>query len=283
MLYNLDINNRAFKAIKEKRKKIEIRATKVNGFDYSVIKPNDIIKFTSYDSSTLKCKVLRNTWYPTIEKLLTKEGVEYTLSSTNNFDEGVKSINSLDGYKEAIKLNGVHAIELELINNILLSDLDCLSKNIDLKLYIEYMDYVKSTMKYPEWLGDFTIDDIEHMIESGSKIWIYTLNNEFVCSMMFIPSDTNGLNKMGLEKYDESQVAECGPVMVSPNYLGNNLQYQMLQKLDEYCKKMGYTYLCSTIHPDNIYSINNFIKDNYKLECQKTFKRGIRNIYFKQL
>lgn len=283
MLYKLAINNRAFKAIKEKRKRIEIRATKANGFDYSIIKTNDIIKFTSYDSDTLKCKVLRNTWYPSIEELLTKEGTKYTLSSTDDFNEGVKSINSLDGYKEAIKLNGVHAIELELINKILLSDLNCLSEDIDLNVYIEYINYVKSNMEYPEWLGDFTIDDLKSMIETGSKIWIYTINNDFVCSMMFIPSDKKGLNKMGLENYDEKAVAECGPIMVSPKYLGNNLQYQLLKQLDEYCKLMRYTYLCSTIAPDNMYSINNFIKNGYECVGQKTFKRGIRNIYFKQL
>lgn len=50
MEYNFDINNRAFKAIKERKKRVEIRATKVgdNHFDYSILQPNDIIHFTSF-------------------------------------------------------------------------------------------------------------------------------------------------------------------------------------------------------------------------------------------
>lgn len=33
---------------------------------------------------------------------------------TNDFNEGVKSINSINGYEEAIKENGVYAIHAEL-------------------------------------------------------------------------------------------------------------------------------------------------------------------------
>jgi ASC-1-like (ASCH) protein len=114
MEYSFDINNRAFKAIKERRKKVEIRATKVgeNHFDYSVLKENDIINFISFDGENLKCIIGDVNWYDSIEKLLIMEGTRYTLSSTNDFHEGVKSINSLNGYEEAIKTNGVYAIHI---------------------------------------------------------------------------------------------------------------------------------------------------------------------------
>ncbi len=114
MEYSLDINNRAFKAIKERRKRIEIRATKVgkNHFDYSKLKENDIINFTSFDGDILTCIIGDINWYKSIEELLTMEGTRYTLSSTNDFKKGVKSINSLNGYEEAIKINGVYAIHI---------------------------------------------------------------------------------------------------------------------------------------------------------------------------
>ena len=44
MKYNFDINNRAFNAIKNKTKRVEIRAYKK---DYSKLKKNDIIEFNS--------------------------------------------------------------------------------------------------------------------------------------------------------------------------------------------------------------------------------------------
>lgn len=114
-IYELEINNRAFNAIKEGKKRVEIRVTKINDdFDYKIIKANDIINFTSYDNEEIKCQVIKVNWYKTIEELLTIEGTKYTLSSTNDFNEGVKSINSFNGYKEGIKKNGVYAIHIKI-------------------------------------------------------------------------------------------------------------------------------------------------------------------------
>lgn len=117
MEYTFDINNRAFNAIKNNLKRVEIRATK-NGnghFDYSVIKQNDYINFISCDKEKIKCIVKVVNWYESIEKLLMLEGTRYTLSSTNDYEEGIKSINSINGYKDAIKCNGVYAIHIECL------------------------------------------------------------------------------------------------------------------------------------------------------------------------
>lgn len=45
MKYIFDIDNRAFNAIKNKTKRIEIRATKIGEghFNYGILKPKDII------------------------------------------------------------------------------------------------------------------------------------------------------------------------------------------------------------------------------------------------
>ncbi|MCR5787824.1 MAG: hypothetical protein K6G37_01915 [Bacilli bacterium] len=115
MKYNLNINNRAFNAIKNNTKRVEIRVTKLDkdSFDYSALKYGDKIVFKSYDGDIITCRVLDVNHYDSIEELLTLEGTRYTLSSTNDFNEGVKSINSINGYKEAMKINGVYAIHIK--------------------------------------------------------------------------------------------------------------------------------------------------------------------------
>ena len=114
MKYNFDINNRAFAAIKNKTKRVEIRATKLgdNHFDYGTLKSGDIIEFKSFAGDIINCLVGDVNHYDSIEELLTLEGTRYTLSSTNDFNEGIKSINSINGYEEAIKVNGVYAIHI---------------------------------------------------------------------------------------------------------------------------------------------------------------------------
>lgn len=114
-IYYFDINDRAFNAIKNKTKRVEIRVTKINGFDYSILRSNDFIKFNNSNNEIILCKITKINWYKTIEELLTVEGTKYTLSSTNDFNEGVKSINSFNGYKEGIKLNGVYAIHIKYL------------------------------------------------------------------------------------------------------------------------------------------------------------------------
>lgn len=164
---------------------------------------------------------------------------------------------------------------------IKIEDLKCISENIDLEEYINFREYVKDHMNNPEWLGDLSKENINNLLNNNSKIWIYYLNETPVCSMMFIPADQDSLNKFDLT-INYKETAEYGPIMVNPKYVGNGLQTYMLKILQEYCIKSKYKYAISTIHPDNIYSINNFFKDNFKYVGTKTLKRGIRSIYLKK-
>ena len=163
-----------------------------------------------------------------------------------------------------------------------LEDLKRIDDNIDLDKYIEYREYVKSNMQHPEWLGDFTKEDLEKLLSSGTKIWIYYLDNDFVCSMISIPSSEKDMVKFDLN-LDYKEVIDYGPMFVNPKYVGNKLQYQMLKYLDEYVKSKGYKTAVGTINSDNIYSINNLIKDDFILTGSRNFKRGTRNIYVKKL
>lgn len=163
-----------------------------------------------------------------------------------------------------------------------LYDLKCTNKNINIDKYIEFREMVKQNMEHPEWLGDFSKKDLINMLNNNSIIWVYSINNEPVCSMMLIPSTEKDINKFSLD-LDYKVVADYGPMFVNPKYVGNSLQYQMLKELDSYCQSLEYKYAVGTIHPDNIYSINNLLKDDFKYIKQKEFARGTRNLYIKEL
>ena len=163
-----------------------------------------------------------------------------------------------------------------------LKDLHCIDCNINLDDYISFREDVKSHMEHPEWLGDFSKEDLEFMLNNNSKIWIYYLNDEPVCSMMIIPSREKDLKKFEID-LDFKEVIDYGPMFVNYKYVGNGLQYQMLRFIDEYSKKLGYNYAASTVHPDNNYCIKNILKDEFELVNTKEFTRGIRNIYLRKL
>lgn len=163
-----------------------------------------------------------------------------------------------------------------------LLELKSINQNINIDEYIEFREMVKQKMEHPEWLGDFLKEDLINMLKEKTVIWIYYLDSEPVCSMMFIPSTEKDLKKFEIA-LDYNEVVDYGPMFVNPKYIGNGLQYQMLKELDKYSIDRGYKYAIGTIHPDNVYSINNLLKDDFKLVGTKQFTRGIRNIYLKNL
>ena len=116
MIIKLNINDKEALAIKNKTKKVEVRANKENSAqDYSKLKQNDVIEFTSNNVGTFYVKVKEINHYKTLEELFTLEGTKYTTSSTNDKQEAIKNVNKLDGYEEAIKKNGVYAIHIEYL------------------------------------------------------------------------------------------------------------------------------------------------------------------------
>ena len=72
--------------------------------------------------------------------------------------------------------------------NMTLKDLRCVNKYINIDEYIKYRELVKQNMLHPDWLGDFSKEDLVYMLKNNSVIWIYYLGDDFVCSMMLIPS-----------------------------------------------------------------------------------------------
>lgn len=118
MEYILDLNDRPFKAILAGTKKVEGRTpTKFDKTPFGKLNPGDLITFINNTSNEiLKVKVTSIHHYPKVKEMLEKEGVQNVLSSEpKTVEHGVESYNSLEGYKEGIKKNGIYAIGLDLL------------------------------------------------------------------------------------------------------------------------------------------------------------------------
>lgn len=163
-----------------------------------------------------------------------------------------------------------------------LIDLNEKSEGIILDEYISFRNIVKAYMINPKWLGDFTKKDLQQMLNTTTKIWMYYKKYIPVCSMMAMTTTKEDLQKLGLDLNPKS-VIDYGPMFVNPDYVGNGLQLQMLEKLDSYSIDNNFEYAILTAHPDNIYSINNIDKAGFTCYGQKEFNRGTRNIYVKRI
>ena len=96
MNYNLELNDRPFKAIKAGTKKIETRVpTSWDTTPYSELKIGDTITLTNNitrEKLTVEVLGVRN--YPDVRALLEAEGTRNTLSSGLNIDDAIERYNT---------------------------------------------------------------------------------------------------------------------------------------------------------------------------------------------
>lgn len=165
-------------------------------------------------------------------------------------------------------------------DNMKLSDFKEVSDNVNLDEYLELYNYVRDNMEHPEWLGTFNIDEIKQILSVGGKIWLYYDNDVPVCSVFYIPASNKSLRKHNIE-YDESITGSLGPIMVRKEYVGNGFQAAMLEVIDNYAKSIGKVHMFTKAHSDNIYSIQNILKDGYMVVDEYENERGPMTAFIK--
>ena len=161
-----------------------------------------------------------------------------------------------------------------------LTDLKEVSENVCLDDYLKLYKDVRDNMEHPEWLGTFEKEEIIDILKTGGKIWLYYDKDIPVCSVFYIPTTNKTLRKHNIE-YDEAITGSLGPIMVRKEYVGNGLQLQMQNVLDEYAKSIGKTHIFTKVHADNIYSVQNMIKNGYKLVHEYENERGHNKAFVK--
>ncbi|MCX6715571.1 MAG: hypothetical protein NT077_00975 [Candidatus Taylorbacteria bacterium] len=115
MNYNLNLNDRPFKAIKTGTKKIEGRTrTSVDIFSYDDLKSGDTITFNnSITNEKMTVIVVAVRHYPDTRSMLTREGVENVLSSGLDIESGIESYNNFEEYRVNIPKYGIYGIEVK--------------------------------------------------------------------------------------------------------------------------------------------------------------------------
>jgi ASC-1-like (ASCH) protein len=121
MNYNLDLNDRPFKAIKAGTKKIETRVqTSYDKTPYPDLKIGDTFTFTNnVTGEMMKVEILGVRHYPDVRSMLEAEGTRNTLSSGLDINGAVERYNTVfEEYKENIPKFGIYGIEVRpIINN----------------------------------------------------------------------------------------------------------------------------------------------------------------------
>ena len=129
------------------------------------------------------------------------------------------------------------------------------------------------------------IPDILRMIheiysELPNKEWFSLDSDEEVTSYMM----TGGF---GLKAMCDGRLAgvfiaraNMEIAMVRKEYRGQGLQRKMMEESEQILKEQGYHYLLGTAHPDNVASVNTFLKLQYEQVMTKEKYGGMKRSIF---
>ena len=87
-----------------------------------------------------------------------------------------------------------------------------------------------------------------------------------------------------LTKEEMQYVAHMESAAVSPDYRGYKLQRCLMDEGEKILKDTQYKYLMGTAHPENIYSVNNFLQLDYEIVAEDNKYGGLpRYVFYKKI
>ena len=154
----------------------------------------------------------------------------------------------------------------------------------DLEELVHIMETVAAGMEKKEW---FVSDDLPY-IKAHLRDGI-TLENGFILKAVtekeiagFFMVDFPGSTAHNLGNYlhmtgnQLMQVAHMDSVVILPKYRGHRLQYRLMEEAEQVIRKQtNYRILLATVHPDNIYSLQNAKARGFHVAAEVTAYQGL--------
>lgn len=102
--------------------------------------------------------------------------------------------------------------------------------------------------------------------------------------MLYVPQciEEDHFHDLGLE--GEYKSANQKLFLVREGYRGLGLQRKLIREVEKIALARGYNLLCTTVAPNNGFSINNFLKEGYVYaKTEEKYGGLMRNLYYKVL
>ena len=102
--------------------------------------------------------------------------------------------------------------------------------------------------------------------------------------MLYVPQciEEDHFHDLGLE--GEYKSANQKLFLVREGYRGLGLQRKLICEVEKIAMARGYNLLCTTVAPNNDFSINNFLKEGYVYaKTEEKYGGLMRNLYYKVL
>lgn len=97
-------------------------------------------------------------------------------------------------------------------------------------------------------------------------------------------SEDNLGRDVGINEHELNYVAHMESIAVLPKFRGNGIQRQLIKEAEARLEAQEMRWCMATVHPDNVYSLDNFLKLGYHVEgLKKKYGGKLRCIVKKNL
>lgn len=155
----------------------------------------------------------------------------------------------------------------------------------DTEQFIRLLQETKAAMTNQDWFFLDPAEEIREMMEKGSmELWVAMDGDRVAGAFDLIRPGLESYNygyDLDFTESDLLRVVQMDTAAVHPDYRGMGLQKRLMETAEREIRKESGRILLCTIHPDNIYSLNNVLKQGYSIE-KKLPKYGSVRLFLRK-
>ena len=157
----------------------------------------------------------------------------------------------------------------------------------DAGTFVRFLDAVKADMEQGDWLYLDPPELVSAMMENGiMDLWLAMDKDRVAAVFSVLHPGLESYNygyDLQLPESDLLRVVHMDTSAVHKDYRGMGLQRKMVQTAELELAQQGSKILLCTVHPDNLFSLNNMIQQGYEIQKRINKYGSVRYILRKNI
>lgn len=157
----------------------------------------------------------------------------------------------------------------------------------DCDAFLQLLRDAKDAMENPEWFFLDPEEEIRELLTSGvMELWVAMEGDRMAGAFDLVHPGLDPVNygyDLDFGEEDLLRVVQMDTAAVHPDFRGHGLQVRLMQAAEAEIRKQPGRILLTTVHPDNVYSLRNILKQGYSIAKKVDKYNSIRYVLRKDL